>query len=177
MGGAADIALMGADDGPEQALAVGEDRHKGGEVGQMAAAIIGIVQQDDVARLNILEALLDSERRPGQRADVNRDVIGLRDQAAACVADRQRKVAAGIEDLRIGSAKHSFAHFPHDRRQTMLDDGTGDGIDHSCLAFAPAFNRRNPRRLLTLRFRPILSPAAARHRPKAGMSRPSKLQP
>ena len=32
---------------------------------------------------DVLEALLDRERRPGQRADMDRDVIGLRDQAAA----------------------------------------------------------------------------------------------
>ena len=30
MGGAADVALMRAHDGPEQPLAVGEDRHEGG---------------------------------------------------------------------------------------------------------------------------------------------------
>ena len=51
MGGAADIALMRAHDGPEQPLAVGEDRHEDGQIGQMAAAMIGIVEQDDVAGL------------------------------------------------------------------------------------------------------------------------------
>ena len=55
MGGAADIALMGADDGPEQAFAAVEHRHKSGQVGQMAAAIIGIVEQDDVAGLTSLK--------------------------------------------------------------------------------------------------------------------------
>ena len=136
MGGAADVALMGAHDGPEQALAAVEHRHERGEIRQMAAAMIGIVEQDDVARLHVLEPLLDRERRPGQRADMDRDVVGLRDQAAARVADRQREIAAGIEDLRIGGAKHGFAHLLHDRTETMLDDGAGDGIDlggHSCL--------------------------------------------
>ena len=80
VGGAADIALMGADDGPEQALVAIEHRHEGGEVGQMAAAVIGIVEQEDVARLDVLEALLDRERRPWQRADMDREMIGLRDQ-------------------------------------------------------------------------------------------------
>ena len=87
MGGAADIALMRAHDGPEQTLAAVEHRHEGRQVGQMAAAMIGIVEQDDVARLDVLEALLDRERRPGQRADMDRDVIGLRDQA--CLACRR----------------------------------------------------------------------------------------
>ena len=138
MGGAADVALMGAHDGPEQPLAAVEHRHERGEIGQMAAAMIGIVEQDDVARLDVLEPLLDRERRPWQRADMDRNVIGLRDQPAARVADRQREIAAGIEDLRIGGAKHGFAHFLHDRAQAMLDDGAGDGIDrggHSCRSF------------------------------------------
>ena len=38
VGGAADIALMGTDDGPEQSLVAVEHRHEGREVGQMAAA-------------------------------------------------------------------------------------------------------------------------------------------
>ena len=83
MGGAADIAVMGADDGPEQALVAGEYRHEDRQIGQMAAAMIGIVEQDDVAGLDVLEPLLDHQRRPWQRADMNRQMIGLRDQAAA----------------------------------------------------------------------------------------------
>ena len=46
MGGAADIALMGAHDGPEQPLAAIEYRHERGQVRQMAAAVIGIVEQN-----------------------------------------------------------------------------------------------------------------------------------
>ena len=129
MGGAADVALMGTDDGPQQPPLAVEDRHKGGEIRQMTAAMIGIVEQNDVARLDILEARFDRQRRPGQRPDMHRDVIGLRDQATAGVADAERKIAAGIEDLRIGGAKHGFAHFLHDRAETMLDDGSRDGID------------------------------------------------
>ncbi len=82
MGAAADIALMRAHDGPEQTLAVSEKyRHEHRHIGQMAAAVIGIVEQDDVAGLDVLEPLLDRDRRPRQRADMNRQMIGLRDQA------------------------------------------------------------------------------------------------
>ena len=140
MGGAADIALMGAHDGPEQALVAIEHRHEGREVGQMAATEIGIVEQEDVARLDVLEALLDRQRRPWQRADMDRQMVGLRDQPRACVANRQRKVAAGIEDLGIGGAKHCLAHLFHDRTEPMLDDGPCDGIDlggHALLYFLP----------------------------------------
>src|SRR5947208_6944461 len=53
MGRAADIALMGANDGPQEALVAVEDRYECGQVGQMAAAMIGIVQQNDVAPPNV----------------------------------------------------------------------------------------------------------------------------
>ncbi len=129
MGGAADVALVRAHHGPEQPLAAVEHRHEGGEIRQMAAAVIGIVEQDDVARRDVLEALLHRARRPGQRADMDRNVLGLRDQPAARVGDGERKIAAGIEDLRIGGAKHRLAHFLHDRAQPVLDDGARDGID------------------------------------------------
>jgi len=118
VGGATDIALMGADDGPEQALVAIEQRHEGGEVGQVAAAKIGIVEQEDVARFDVLEAFLDRQRRPWQRADMDREMIGLRDQTSAGVANRQREVAAGIEDLGIGGAKHGLAHLLHDRTES-----------------------------------------------------------
>src|ERR1700754_599841 len=64
MGSTADIALMGTNDGPEQTLLAIEHRYEGGKIGQMAAAMVGIVEQDHVARTNALEALLDGERRP-----------------------------------------------------------------------------------------------------------------
>src|ERR1700735_375832 len=105
MRGAADIALMGTNDGPEQTPLTIEERHERGEVGQMAAAVIGIVEQDDIARLDVLESFLDGERRPAQRADMHGYVIGLRDQPPPGVADRQREIAARVEDLRIGGAK------------------------------------------------------------------------
>src|SRR6267142_4735038 len=71
VGGAADITLMRAHDGPQQAPLAIEYRHEGGEIGQMAAAVVGSAEQDNFARLDVLEALLDRERRPGQRTDMN----------------------------------------------------------------------------------------------------------
>src|SRR6202165_186969 len=102
MRGAPNVALMGADDGPEQPPLAIKDRHEGGQIRQMTAAVIRIVEKNDVARPDVAKSFFDGERRPGQRADMNRDVVRLRDQAAARVANRQRKITAGVEDLRIG---------------------------------------------------------------------------
>src|SRR5437773_11719122 len=64
MGAAADVALVRAHDSPEQTSVAIEYRYEGREIGQMAAAIIGIVEQDDVAGRNILEPLFDRARSP-----------------------------------------------------------------------------------------------------------------
>ena len=75
-------------------------------------------------------------RRERQRADMDRHVLGLRDQPAVEVADRGREVAARIEDLRIGGAQHRLAHLLDDREQPVLhdrDDDRIDGIGHGGL--------------------------------------------
>src|SRR3954469_25184222 len=103
----------------------------------MAAAVIGIVEKNHVAWLDIPKSLLDGKRRPRQRTDMNRDVVGLSDQASVYVANRKRKITAGVEDLRIGGAKHGFAHFFYDRAQPVLNHGSRDRIDldgHALLA-------------------------------------------
>ena len=128
MGRAADVALMRAHDGPVQAPVAIEDRHEGRQVGQMAAAMIGVVEQKDVTGADVPEPLLHGKRRPRQRADMHRDVIGLCDQAAAGVADGEREIATGVQYLRVGGAKHRLAHFRHDRAQPVLNDGACDGI-------------------------------------------------
>src|SRR5207248_2370782 len=95
----------------------------------MAAAVIGIVEKNHVAWLDIPKSLLDGKRRPRQRADMNRDVVGLSDQPSVYVANGKRKITAGVEDLRIGGAKHGFAHFFYDRAQPVLNHGSRDRID------------------------------------------------
>src|SRR3977135_1570445 len=50
---AADVALMRADDGPEQTPLTIKDRHEGGQIRQMAPAVIGIIEQNEVAWLDI----------------------------------------------------------------------------------------------------------------------------
>ena len=57
MRGAADIAVMGADDRPEKQAITGEDRDEDGQVRQMAAAAIGVVEQVDGLGLGIGHSL------------------------------------------------------------------------------------------------------------------------
>jgi hypothetical protein len=131
VGRAADIALMRAHDRPEQPLAAVEHRHEGGDIRQVAAAVIGIVHQDHIARLHVANVLLHRAGGPGQGADMHRNVVGLRDQPRLRIADCQREIPAGVEDLRVRRAQHGFAHLGDDGAETVLDDGAGDGVDVS----------------------------------------------
>ena len=64
-----------------------KNRDKRRQVGKMAAAMIGIVQENDIAGPDIAEALLDGQCGPRQCADMHRDVVGLCNQTALCVAN------------------------------------------------------------------------------------------
>ena len=130
MGGAADVALVRAIDRPEHRLVVLEDRHERGQVGEMVAAVIRIVEQEHVTRMDVArEELGDRLGCPGQRADMDGHMLGLGDQPAAQVTDRGGEIAAGIEDLRIGRAQHRLAHFLDDGVQPVLHDRNGYRVD------------------------------------------------
>ncbi len=86
----------------------------------MRTAAIRVVQQIDVARRGVGKARGQRLRRPGHGADMHRDMVGLRHQAAARVDQRDGKVARRIEDLRIGGAQHRLAHFLGDGVQPVL---------------------------------------------------------
>src|ERR1700757_1674265 len=72
---------------------------------------------------------------------MDRHMLSLRYQRAVEIADRRRKIAARIEDLRIGGAKHRFAHLFDDRQQAMLDDRGDDRVDRDGHEFTPARRR------------------------------------
>lgn len=103
----------------------------------MTAAVPRIVHQEDVARPGRrLER--GGDRLGGVRhgADIHREVVGLRDEAAACVAQRDGEIARGVQDLRVGGAQQSFAHLLDDRREAGLQDGERDGIRHQAAIYA-----------------------------------------
>ena len=100
----------------------------------MIAAVIGIVEQKNVTLVDVAgEELRQRLCREGQGADMDRHVLGLRDQPAVEIADRGREVAARIEDLRIGGAQHRLAHLFDDRQQAMLDHRGDDRVDRTVM--------------------------------------------
>ena len=138
---AADVALVRTVDRPEgEALAI-EHRHEGGEVGQMIAAVVGVVEQVDVARPDpVAEGVVHRFCRPRQGADVDRHVLGLSDQPALGVGECGREVPARVDDLGVGGAEHRLAHLLGDRMQAVLDDRDRDRVDVLASGFGHGFS-------------------------------------
>jgi hypothetical protein len=126
----ADVALVRAVDGPEHHPLAVEHRHEGGQVGQMVAAEVGVVEQVDVARPYLpLEELVDRLGRKRQRTDVDGHMLGLGDQPPVGIAQRRREIPARVQDLRVGGAQHGLAHLLDDGAKAVLDHRHGDRID------------------------------------------------
>ena len=86
---AADIRPMGPDRREYHQLAVGEHGIQNRHVVQVGAAAIGVVQQDDIARLDIaVELLHGAAHRPRHGHDVTGMVVGLRDHLDGGVEQR-----------------------------------------------------------------------------------------
>ena len=129
VGRPADVALMGAHDGPKEPPAVMEHGHQRGHVRQVAATMVRVVQEDHVALLRLGKSLLGGFQRPRQSADMDRDVIGLGNQTAAIVANGDREIAARVQDLGIGGAQHRLAHLGGNRAQPVPDHGLRDRVE------------------------------------------------
>ena len=104
----------------------------------MAAPMIGIIQQEDVALVDIVAKKFDHGLHgPGQCAHMDGNMLGLGDQSAFGTANGGGKIPAGIHDLGIGRSQHGLAHFFGDGNQAVLNDGSGNriyirhGIGHS----------------------------------------------
>ena len=124
---------MRAIEGPEHTSLVDEHRHNNSHIRQVTTAVIRVIQQEHVAQQDVVAEILDHFLRcPGHGANVNGNMLSLRDQPPIGIAKRHREVAATVEDLRIGSAQHRLAHFLDDARQSVLDDRRSDRIDFDC---------------------------------------------
>ena len=98
----ADVGVVGAAGGEADHLARGEDGRDQGDVGQVGAALVGVVEDPRVAW-----ALLQLEYggdRVRHRAEVDGDVLGLHDQLSGGVKERGRAVVALLDVGRVGGA-------------------------------------------------------------------------
>ena len=99
----------------------GEDGPDERDVGQVGAPLVGIVQDDQISRTeaDAPERGLDGE---GHGAEVDGDMGGLGDHAAASVEHGAGVVAAFLDVDGIGGAAEDDAHLGGDAREEVLED-------------------------------------------------------
>ena len=93
MGRPADIGLVRAHHRPEAQHAALHHRHNDGEVRQVAAAVIGVVEQENVALTRVREGVRHGARGKRHRPHMHRDVVRLRHQAALRITQGNREIA------------------------------------------------------------------------------------
>ena len=113
MGATANVAVVGAVHGVKQQSPLLEDWPDDGDVGQVAAAEVGVVQDEQVALGHGIAKVIP-HRRSGHRqgADVHWDALSLGHQLAIGVQKRGGEVTAGVQYLGHGGPQHDLSHLP-----------------------------------------------------------------
>ena len=129
MGPPADVAVMGPVDREEKQGPVAEHRVDRRDVRQVAAAEVGVVQDEKVALVDVVaEVRAHRFDRGRQGADMHGDPLALRHELSRRVQDRGREVPAGVQDLRHGGADHDVRHLAGDRFQAVAHDRMGNRV-------------------------------------------------
>ena len=129
----ADVRVVGARDGKAEGGA-GDERH----VGQVRAAGVRVVEDRDLAGLE--PEAHDRGDRIGHRAEVDGDVLGLRDHPPTLVEQRGRAVAALLDVRGERGADQDGAHLLRDRPQGSADHLKLNWCDHVTHASRPSWN-------------------------------------
>src|SRR6185437_478055 len=100
----------------------------------MAAAPIGIVVHDDVARLEAVNSELVEGpfHRVKNGADLRRTEFGVGDHLAVAIEDDAGKIQPLVEDRRVGGLHHRHAHFPARVDQEVVENGQPDAVERGC---------------------------------------------
>ncbi len=123
---AADIGMMGDVAAEETHDAFMMDRRDDRDVGQMASSReIGIVRDESITGLHRLErvARQDGFHRADHGAEMNRDVIGLRDEPALDVEERSRAVPPLLD---VGRERRADEDRPHVLRDS--EEAVGEHV-------------------------------------------------
>ena len=124
---AADVAPVRAHHREDEELvraagARGEERGDHRHVVQVRAAGVGVVVQEDVARVDVVaELLADRAHRPADGHDVQRVVLALGHghDLGVAVHEDAGEVLALVEDGRVRGAHEGDAHLAHDRDEGL----------------------------------------------------------
>ena len=104
------------------------------DVWEVGAAVVGVVEDVDVAAADVRVALDHHLDRLAHRAEVDRHVRGVGDQAAFTVEDRAGEVEALLDVDRVRGGLQAHAHLLGDRHEQVVEDlqhdrvGSGAGL-------------------------------------------------
>ena len=125
-----------------------EDRHDEADVGLVRRAVVGMVVDDDVARLpfqpELGEAAVDAGDVARDRSRLQRCRLrGLTELAPVRVAEDAAEVLRLADDRGVGHAGQLVAHLDRDRVERAGDHRGGDRVDArlDCAHRAPPFVR------------------------------------
>ncbi len=107
-GGAPHIGVVRPAGREAEQLAGGEDRGDQGDVGQVGAALEGVVEDPHIARG--LLAVEHGRHGVGHGPQVNGDVLGLHDELAGGVEERRGAVAPLLDVRRVRGPDEDRAH-------------------------------------------------------------------
>ena len=129
---AAGVHLVAAGQGDEEQLVVVEDRAEEAPVRQMVAVpLVGIVGEDDVARVQVLHAELveDVLHREALRQEHRGGSLGHRDRPALDVPDAGRHVVQLGDQVALGGPVDDVPHLATDALEAVPHRGQGDRVD------------------------------------------------
>ena len=127
---AADIGVMTDHDGKALQVRLSiENRHEHEDIGQMHPALVGIVQDHSIAGHETVAILFqDHAHSFGNRAEMQRNRLGLGNHISLRVADRGGVIHHILDDLGPRRADDIVSHFIDDRVEAVLDHCKRDRI-------------------------------------------------
>ena len=126
------IEVVGRADGERNPAALDEYGFDDVDVRDVHPAAEGVVHDEDVLRLHVVAVLFQQRfHGVGDRSQVQRDRHALRDHLALGVAQRGGIVETVPDDGGVSRSIEGQGHFVGGRREGVLDDFAGDGIDLS----------------------------------------------
>ena len=128
---APDLGDVGDDPREPHERALVEDGLDERVLGKVGAAVVGVVRDDHVARVervpaDLLEQPAHAEERGRDQGGVH---LGLGDQLPLGVEEHAGEVEPLVEDRRVGRPPHRRGHLAADRPEGVVDHGERDLVE------------------------------------------------
>ena len=130
-GQSADVGMMASRPHPEQHLTAGliEDRRDDGDIGQVRAAPVGVIEHKDITRRNRTGIVGNHGLHARtHRAQMHGHVRGVRNQSPLGIEHRTRKIESLLDVDRMRGVLQTVAHLLGNRHEEVVEDLEHDWI-------------------------------------------------